>query len=77
GGGDQAHDDGGGRLPMSVRLVHLMDGGRKELMYIYSEDTASTGYSAADMKPGGSAHSHWPKIEAGLLKRVERSIVFE
>jgi hypothetical protein len=61
---------------MSVRLVHLMDGKRKELMYIYSEDTAPTGYAAEDLKPGGSARSHWPKIQAGLIKRAERSIVF-
>lgn len=61
---------------MSVRLVHLMDGNRKELMYIYSEDTSPTGYSAAELKAGGSAHDHWPEIQAALVKRAERSIVF-
>lgn len=60
---------------MSVRLVHLMDSNRKELMYIYSEDTAPTGYSAKDLKLGGSAHGNWPKIQADLIKRAERSIV--
>ena len=69
----------GYKLPkstMSVRLVHLMDGKRKELMYLYSEDTASTGYSAADLKAGGTAHSHWPSIQADLIKRAEQSITF-
>jgi hypothetical protein len=64
------------RSTMSVRLVHLMDGNRKELMYIYREDTAPTGYSAADLKPGGGAHSHWQRIAAGLIERAERNIVF-
>jgi hypothetical protein len=61
---------------ISVRLVHLMDGNRKELMYIYSEDIAPTGYSAADLRPGGTARGDWPKIQAGLIKRAERSILF-
>ena len=51
-------------------------GKRKELMYLYSEDTASTGYSAADLKAGGTAHSHWPSIQADLIKRAEQSITF-
>jgi hypothetical protein len=45
-------------------------------MYLYSEDTASTGYSAADLKAGGTAHSHWPSIQADLIKRAEQSITF-
>src|SRR4029453_16662619 len=43
----------GYKLPaafMSVRLVHLLDERkRKELMIIYSEDAAPTGFSAADL----------------------------
>lgn len=61
---------------MSVRLVHLMDGKRKELMYIYSEDTALTGYSATALKPGGSAYRHWPQVEADLIRRARQSIGF-
>jgi hypothetical protein len=61
---------------ISVRLVHLMDGARKELMYIYSEDTASTGFSAAELAAGGRAHGQWPRIEAAVIARAQRSITF-
>lgn len=59
---------------MSVRLVHLMDHARKELMVIYSEDTAGAGFTAADLAEGGMAHGHWPSIEAGLIQRARQSI---
>jgi hypothetical protein len=59
---------------ISVRLVHLMDGSRKELMYIYSEDTAATGFSAADLAKGGKAHGQWPSIEAAVIARARQSI---
>lgn len=56
---------------MSVRLVHLLDEQkRKELMIIYSEDVASTGFTAAQLQEGGSARSQWPAIEKGLIKRA-------
>ena len=68
----------GYKLPtgmMSVRLVHLLDEQkRKELMIIYSEDVASTGSTAADLKPGGKAHDHWPAIEKSLIDRAEKSL---
>ena len=36
---------------MDVRLVHLLDAEkRKELMIIYGEDLASTGFTAADLR---------------------------
>jgi hypothetical protein len=42
---------------MSVRLVHLLDEEkRKELMFIYSEDVASTGHTASELRSGGPAH---------------------
>lgn len=59
---------------MSVRLVHLMDNSRKELMYIYSEDLAPAGFAAADLGKDGKAHDQWPAIEARLIKRAEHSI---
>jgi hypothetical protein len=66
----------GYRLPksmMSVRFVHLMDDSRKELMFIYSEDPAD-GSAAGDLGKDGKAHGQWPRIEAGLIDRAERSI---
>ncbi|MDQ6929152.1 MAG: hypothetical protein M3126_00610 [Candidatus Eremiobacteraeota bacterium] len=44
---------------MSVRLVHLLDQGRKELMIIYSEDVAATGYTAAELRKTGKASARW------------------
>ena len=68
----------GYKLPaamMSVRLVHLLDPQkRKELMIIYSEDVAATGFSAADLSEGGKAHDQWPTIADGLVGRAERNI---
>jgi aminopeptidase N len=64
---------GGYRLPaalMSVRFVHLLDQEkRKELMIIYSEDAATTGFAASDLRPGGKAHNQWPEIADGLVQR--------
>jgi hypothetical protein len=61
-----------------VRLVHLLDAQkRKELMIIYGEDLAGTGFTAADLKEGGKAYDQWPKIEEGLIQRAKSSIVLE
>ena len=81
---DGAHLDtllrsAGYRLPksrISVRLVHLMDDSRRELMYIYSEDTLATGFSADDLAKGGGAHVQWSGIEAAVIARAQRSIKF-
>lgn len=63
---------------MSVRLVHLLDEQkRKELMIIYSEDLASTGFSAAELQKGGKAYDRWPAIEKGLVERAEQKIAIE
>lgn len=59
---------------MSVRFVHLMDKARKELMFIYSEDTTATGFTADDLRKGGRAFGEWPGIEAGLIQRGERGV---
>jgi hypothetical protein len=68
----------GYKLPsgtMSVRLVHLLDQEkRKELMFIYSEDAASTGHTASELRSGGPAHDQWPQIEKGLIDRAKKSI---
>jgi hypothetical protein len=63
---------------MYVRLVHLLDEQkRKELMIIYGEDLASTGFSAAELGEEGKAHDHWAKIAKGLIERAEHKIVIE
>jgi hypothetical protein len=63
---------------MSVRLVHLLDPQkRKELMVIYSENLAPTGFAAADLLPGGKAFAQWPAIENALIQRAERTVTFE
>lgn len=71
----------GFKLPagmMSVRLVHLLDEQkRKELMFIYAEDVAPTGFAAAELKKGGNAYDQWPAIEENLVERAERKIKIE
>ena len=63
---------------MSVRLVHLLDEKkRKELMFIYAEDVASTGFAAADLKKGGKAYDQWLAIEKGLVERATKKITIE
>ena len=63
---------------MYVRLVHLLDESkRKELMIIYGEDLAATGFTVTDVKPGGKAYDRWPGIENGLMERAEQKIPIE
>lgn len=62
---------------MEVRLVHLMDMKRKELMVIYGEDLAATGYTAEQLQEGGQAHDRWPAIQGQLLQRAEQKIHIE
>ncbi len=63
---------------MSVRLVHLLDEQkRKELMFIYAEDLAPTGFTAADLKKSGKAYDQWPAIEKSLVERAEKKITIE
>jgi hypothetical protein len=60
---------------MWVRLVHLLDAAkRKELMIIYAEALAPTGYTAANLKEGGAEYTKWNGIADGLIRRAERSI---
>jgi len=63
---------------MYVRFVHLLDEQkRKELMVIYGENLAPTGFTPADLKKGGRAYDQWPVIEKSLLERAEKKIAIE
>jgi hypothetical protein len=63
---------------MCVRFVHLLDEQkRRELMIIYGEEVASTGFPAADLRKGGKAYDRWPAIESGLIERAEKKISLE
>ncbi|MGB8325248.1 MAG: hypothetical protein WCE52_19985 [Candidatus Acidiferrum sp.] len=60
---------------MSVRLVHTLDDNRKELMLIYSEDIAPTGFTLQDLQTGSAAHTQWPAIEQALITRTKQKII--
>jgi len=60
-----------------VRLVHLFDAKRKELMVIYAEDIAPTGLTAAELKQNGPRYDRWPDIEKKAREKAERSIGIE
>ncbi len=63
---------------MYVRLVHLLDEQkRKELMIIYGEDLADTGYTAVELHEGGKAYDRWPAIEEDLVARAEKKIMIK
>jgi hypothetical protein len=71
----------GYRMPeamMYVRLVHLLDEAkRKELMIIYGENLASTGFTAVELSDGGKSHDRWPAIADTLLERFEKRVMIE
>src|ERR1700732_4827539 len=82
-GSDREHIDAlirakGYKIPadmMYVRLVHLLNAEkRKELMIIYGEDLASTGFAAADLREGGKASGQWAALEKGLIERAKKKI---
>ena len=63
---------------MYVRLVHLLDKEkRKELMIIYGENLAPTGFTGAELSEGGKAHDRWPGIAGALLEGAKRRITIE
>ena len=68
----------GYKLPaerMSVRLVHLLDKSRrKELMFIYAEDLALSGYTAAQLLDGKEPRLEWKAVEQGLVERAMKRI---
>lgn len=72
---------GGYTLPaetINVRLATLLDAGRRrELMFIYMEDLASTGVAIADLMVDGKVQSPWPEIEKGIIARALTRISVE
>lgn len=58
---------------VSVRLVHLMDDSRKELMLIYSEDAAMTGITPGVPGTGGKRQGRWLALQPELIQRCELS----
>jgi hypothetical protein len=61
-----------------VRLVHLLDGRkRQELMIIYAEDVAPSGFTASDLQQGGTAYDRWPTIADGVVQRAEKALVID
>jgi hypothetical protein len=60
---------------MNVRFVHLFDEQkRKELMIIYAEDLASTGFTVEDLLPTGKHSAQWPSLEAILIQRAKNAL---
>jgi hypothetical protein len=60
---------------MNVRLVHLLDEAkRKELMFIYAEDLAPTGYTSEELMDGEQTKPKWEEIKKGLVKRAMKRI---
>ena len=63
---------------MLVRLVHLLDEQkRKELMIIYGEDLAPSGFKVPELEKGGAHFDHWAAISEGLVERARQRIVIE
>ena len=71
---------GGYKLPpdmMNVRLVYLPDSShRKELMVIYAENMANTGYSSTNLMAGEKIRPEWAGIEDALIERAKKQIRF-
>jgi hypothetical protein len=60
---------------MHVRLVHLLDDTkRKELMFIYAEDLASTGKGKEQLMDGDQPRPEWAAIQRGLIERAMKRI---
>jgi hypothetical protein len=60
---------------MNVRLVHLLDDTRrKELMIIYGEDLARSGYRSEQLKDGDKPRAEWTDVEKGLVERAMKRI---
>jgi hypothetical protein len=60
---------------MSVRLVHLTDETyRKELMIVYIEDLAATGYTSAQLMDGDTPVLAWEGIRNDFLRRAQKRI---
>lgn len=59
-----------GAESMNLRLVHLPDAAKRtELMFIYAEDLAASGFTAEELrKPENEAQ--WRELKAGLIARA-------
>ena len=56
-----------------ARLVHIPDEmNRKELLIIFMEDLAPTGWTSEALREGGAQKGRWPEIEAAHLDRIRR-----
>jgi hypothetical protein len=61
---------------MNVRMVQLLDDpdgtghGRRELMFIYGEDLASSGKTLVDLTTDGKPNASWAPIDHGLVGRA-------
>jgi hypothetical protein len=68
----------GYRMPaetMNVRLVHLLDDARRqELMFIYAEDLASSGYTSAQLMDGDQTRPEWEPVKKSLVERAMKRI---
>ena len=62
---------------MFKRLVWLDTGLRNELMIIYSENLASTGYKIADLSKGGRSAAEWPVLSRSLHERALASFTIQ
>lgn len=74
-------DKAGYKMPaesMNVRLVQVLDEARrKELMFIYAEDLAPTGYTAAQLMDGDKTRPEWEPIRQKLIARARQRIRIE
>ncbi len=66
----------GFRIPKDfayARLVHLpTEDRRKELLIIFMDDLAPTGFSGRELQPGGSHEDEWPEISRAHLEKIQR-----
>jgi len=60
---------------MNVRLVQVLDETRRrELMFIYLEDLAPTGFTAAQLMDGKEIKPEWQSLKRDLVKRAMQRI---
>ena len=60
---------------MNVRLVQVLDEARrKELMFIYTEDLAPTGFTTAQLLDGDKNRPAWEPIKQQLIDRAYKRI---
>ena len=56
-----------------ARLVHIPDdASRKELLIIFMEDLAPTGWTGESLREGGEHEGRWSEVEAAHLDRIKR-----